>query len=110
MVMKKILKSQAIIVISDSDKANVFPPGFAYVLDGVIYTVRENVTKDVGSEMRKIITSEGTTEIVAIETITKDLRERGCTVISDGKINQKKVAKKRVSKKKTTEKKKNDGK
>lgn len=85
MTMKKIVQSNSMFVIkkSSTDK-KLYPPGFSYRIGGVIYTVKEDVTKDPGSEMRRVVTSAGDTEIMAVEVITKDLKEADAAIISAG--------------------------
>ena len=92
MAFKKVTDSQTdgMYIIGSSDK-NRYPIGFQYLVGGTIYTVREDVTKDAGSEMRRIVTSEGSTEIMTLESIDLDLKEVDATVLNDGKPKQKPV-------------------
>lgn len=103
MVMKKVMHSNAMIIIGDSDQGKKFPPGFSYVLGGVVYTVRENATKDATSQMRKVITSEGATEILSIETILKDVKEHDCQILEEGSWPEEKKAETELLKKETPE-------
>ena len=84
MVMKKYMKSNAMIIVGDSDISKRFPPGFTYILGGITYTVRENVTKDANTQMRRVVLSDGGTEIMTIETIVKDLKDKSSQVLAEG--------------------------
>ncbi len=77
-------KTDAMYIIGTSDKER-YPVGFEYMVGGTIYTVREDVTKDAGSEMRRVVTSDGSTEIMTLESIDLDLKEPDARVINDGK-------------------------
>ena len=117
MAFKKILTSDGhpIIVGSTKEDADVFPPGFCYRIGVIIYTVKADVTEEASSPMREVVLSDGTTEIILISSIRKDLREPDCDILeSDKKYMAKtpieKTAKKKVAKKKAKKKvkKKND--
>ncbi len=114
MTFKKILISDGNPVIIGSTKVDEskFPPGFSYRIEGMIYTVKSDVTQETSSPMRKVIVSDGSTEIILVESIMKDLKEPGCEILpldprfakkDPVKKTTKKVAKKK--KKKTTKKK-----
>lgn len=82
MSFKKVIQGDFPVIIGNhSDESDLFLPGFCYCIEGTIYTVIENVTKDPHASLRKIITGEGDTEIVSIETIQKDLRSFGAKVL-----------------------------
>jgi len=76
-------KSDAMYVIGTSDKTR-YPVGFEYLVGRTVYTVREDVTKDAGSDMRRVVTSDGGVEIMTLESIDLDLREPDARVINDG--------------------------
>ena len=71
---KKLGYSDAPIIIGDStsDK-DLFRPGFSYMIEDVIYTVIKDVTQDVTAQMRKVVLADGTFEIIAVESIKKDI-------------------------------------
>ena len=71
-------------IIGSSDKSR-YPAGFEYMVGRTIYTVREDVTKDSGSEMRRVIASDGAVEIMTLESIDLDLKESDARIINDGK-------------------------
>ena len=86
MTLKKTMNSQkieAVIIKSDPDEGTKFPPGFQYELDGIIYTVEKNITKDAHNQMRRLKTSTGDTEEVSIDTIVRDLKEENCRIIEE---------------------------
>ena len=85
MAFRKITnsKSDAMYIIGSRDN-NRYPVGFEYRIGRTIYTVREDVTKDAGSEMRRVITSDGSTEIMSLESIDLDLKEPDCQILNDG--------------------------
>lgn len=86
MAFKKVTnsKTDAMYIIGVSDKSR-YPAGFEYMVGGTIYTVREDVTKDAGSEMRRVVTSQGDVEIMTLESIDLDLKEADAQVLNDGK-------------------------
>ena len=112
MAFKKILTSdgQPIIVGSFLEKDTKFPPGFAYRVGGIIYTVKANVTQEASSPMREVTLSDGSVQIIPVESIGRDLREPDCEILPIDKRYALKVVeevvKKKVSKKKKTSKKK----
>jgi hypothetical protein len=85
MAFKKVTnsKTDGMYILNKSDKDR-YPNGFQYIIDSIIYTVREDVTKDAGSEMRRVICSDGATEIMTLETIDLDLKEPGAEILDDG--------------------------
>ena len=86
MSFKKIITSQSQYVVgnfSNIEENKLFPPGFEYRLGGIVYTVKEDCTKDTGAYARKVITSEGVTEIMTLETIKKDLQESDSQILND---------------------------
>lgn len=86
MGFKKVITSQSQFVIgnfSSAEENKLFPPGFEYRVGGVIYKVREDCTKDAGSYARRVITSEGATEIMTLETIKRDLSEPDAQILKD---------------------------
>ena len=120
MSFKKILTSdgQPIIIGTTLGVDEKFPPGFAYRIGGLIYTVKENVTQEASSPMREVILSDGSTQIIPVESIGRDLREPDCEILPMNqrfvkkavvetvqKKVRKKVQKKTVKKKKTKNKK-----
>ncbi len=91
MVFKKYMNTEgAPYVIGQTVKndENLFPPGFTYKLDGILYTVREDVTVDSASPMRRVTTSEGSTEILEISIILKDLQSAGAMIIEDPSLKE----------------------
>ena len=78
---KKFESEKPVIIIQNSDKDDKFPPGFCYRIEGIIYTVKEDVTQEKGSPMRKVILSDGATEIIPVESIIKDLKDHGCEIL-----------------------------
>lgn len=115
MGFKKIITSegQPVIIRESGQDEMKYPPGFSYRIGSTIYIVKKDVTKDVTSAMREVGLSDGSTEIMAIESITRDLREPGCEILPVDarfvkkaevtKVTKKKV--KKVAKKKVTKKK-----
>ena len=87
-MLKKAIKLEGLVVVSEENVENKFPPGFSYRIEGIIYTVRENVSQNAHEQMRRVTTSAGDTEIMLIETIAKDLKEHGCEILSNGEIIQ----------------------
>ena len=83
--MKKEISMNSPSVIKVGERNDdIFPVGFKYSMGNVIYTVHEIATRDPGSNLRKVITSDRDTEIMTIETIQKDLLEAD-TIIIDAK-------------------------
>ncbi len=77
MVMKKVMvsNSMAAMINSTSSEKDLFPPGFRYRMDSIIYTVRRDCTQDVTAPMREVILSDGATEIISVESLLKDIKE-----------------------------------
>ena len=86
MAFKKVTnsKTDGMYIIGVSDKSR-YPAGFEYIIGRTIYSVKEDVTKDAGSEMRRVVTSDGDVEIMTLESIDLDLKEPDARVINDGK-------------------------
>lgn len=108
MVFKKILLSDGkpVIIGTISEEDVKFPPGFTYRIGSIIYTVKENVTQDTASPMREVILSDGSTEIISVESITRDLKESDCDILPmDERFSKNKVIKKKIIKNKKTKKK-----
>ena len=93
MVMKKTMKTEAPIVIGNSSKEKeFFQPGFVYRTGSIIHTVVEDVTQERNSEMRRVLLSDGATEIISVDSIKKDLREHDADILPvDEKYVEKKV-------------------
>ena len=107
-MFKKIVTSdgQPIIIGSTAGEDVKFPPGFAYRIGGLIYTVKENVTQEASSPMREVTLSDGTTEIIPVESITRDLKEPDCQILEmDARFTKKEAVKKKSTKKKVVKKK-----
>lgn len=111
--MKKVLKSDAPIVVGgSSDSEALFPPGFRYRMGSLIYTVRRDCTQEVQSPMREVFLSDGATEIIPVETMLRDIKEinnsrnkvSGEIMDPDEKYTIKKASVKKVVKKKTKKK------
>lgn len=85
MAFKKVtnLKTDAMFILNKSDK-NRYPVGFEYLVGRTIYSVKEDVTKDAGSEMRRVVTSDGSVEIMTLESIDLDLKESDAKILNDG--------------------------
>jgi len=115
-MLKKATNSEGMIVVGGSSFKDKFLPGFSWVIGKIIYTVKEVVKKDPNLHMRRVVSSDGSVEIMEVNTIMRDLKEDDCKVLSEGeapeekKIVVKKVAKKKVKKKKTKKKAKKNGK
>ncbi len=93
MVMKKTMKTEAPIVIGNSSKEKeLFLPGFVYRTGSIIHTVVEDVTQERNSEMRRALLSDGSTEIISVDSIKKDLREHDADILP---VDEKYVEKKR---------------
>ena len=114
MVIKKTMKTDAPIVISKSEEEkNLFLPGFMYKAGGDIRTVIEDVTQESNSQMRKVIVSDGATEILSVNSIKKDLKEHDSEILPIDKRYEIKEEKEEVVKIKKVvkkKKKKKDGK
>ena len=106
MGFKKVLTSdgQPIIIGSTIGEDTKYPPGFSYRIGGLIYTVKANVTQEASSPMREVSLSDGSTEIIPVESIGRDLKEPDCEILPVDERFVKKAAIKTV-KKKTTKKK-----
>ena len=85
MAFKKFTNSDtdSMYILNQSDKKR-YPDGFEYRIGRTIYTVRGDVTKDAGSEMRRVVTSDGAVEIMTLESIDLDLREPDAQVLQSG--------------------------
>ena len=85
MSFKKVTnsKTDAMYIIGSSDKSR-YPVGFEYLVGRTVYTVGEDVTKDAGSEMRRVVTSDGNVEIMTLESIDLDLKEPDAKVLKSG--------------------------
>jgi len=107
MTFKKVFSSENPIIIGDTDATQKkFPPGFSYRLGSIIYTVKTDVTQEESSPMREVILSDGTTEIIPVESIARDLKEPDCDILEpDVRFAPKEAVKKKVKKKKKTKKK-----
>ena len=82
MGFKKIINSDVPIIIANTvEDSDRYPPGFSYRLGGIIYIVKKDVTQEASSPMREVILSDGSVEIIPIESIKKDLREHDCEVL-----------------------------
>jgi hypothetical protein len=103
-MFKKAVNSEGIVVVGGASLRNKFPVGFSYSCGGVIYTVKEIITKEPHAEMRRVSTSAGDVEDIEITTIIKDLKEPDAKVLCDGEA--KEEVKKAKTKKKKTKKKK----
>ena len=76
MVMKKVVISDSMsaMINKTSSKEKLFPPGFCYRIDSMIYTIRRDCTQDATSPMREVVLSDGTTEIMSVEVLLKDMK------------------------------------
>lgn len=76
MAMKKIFRSGVPMMIGNTDKdQQLFLPGFRYRLGSIIYTVKADVTQEASSPMREVLLSDGSTQIIPVETLIRDMRE-----------------------------------
>ena len=76
MVFQKKIEMNSPVVIGNSViEKDLFRPGFCYRIAGLTYTVVRDATKEPNSELRELNTSDGSTEIVSISTIVRDLKE-----------------------------------
>lgn len=80
MTMKKQMESQGDNIIAGSDPSKLYPIGFKYALKDTIYTVIKRFYED-NTEIRRLQTSEGILEDVTTDTIRKDLKSDGATII-----------------------------
>ena len=115
MSFKKMINSDTPIIIGNTqDESSKYLPGFAYRIGGITYTVKSDVTQEASSPMREVILSDGSVEIIPVESIKKDLREHDCEVLAideryvikpkvENKV-KKKTTKKKTTKKKTSKK------
>lgn len=116
MSFKKQMNSDAPIIIGNTtDDKNLFRPGFCYIIEDVVYTVMKDVTQDATSPMRKVVLTDGTFEIMTVESIKKDIHSYGAKKLPDDQRHVEKTAvvedptppvKKKAVKKKTAKKKK----
>jgi len=108
MTFKKIVTSegQPIIVGSFMEEDTKFPPGFAYRVGGLIYTVKANVTQEASSPMREVILSDGSVQILPVESIGRDLKEPDCEILPVDERYAPKVIEETVKKKVVKKKKK----
>lgn len=106
MGFKKIITSEGhpVIIRESEDGTKKYPPGFSYRIGGMIYTVKKDVTQEATSSMREVSLNDGSTEIMAIESITRDLREPGCEILPMDERFFKKAEVKKVTKKKAKKK------
>lgn len=82
MVFKKFFHSDKPIILNKTDAiSSLFPPGYSYRLGSLTFTVKKDVTEEKHSPKREVITSDGSTEILDIETIIKDLKQSDCVVL-----------------------------
>jgi hypothetical protein len=107
MVFKKVFQSGNPVILSHVNDNIKFPPGFSYRIGGTIYTVKEDITEDKSSPMREVSLSDGSTEIMTVSSIARDLKEVDCQVLEMDKRFVKKVIDKKTVKKVTKKKKKN---
>ena len=73
MAFKKEMDSGAIFSVTGSDQTVLFPIGFEYMINDIIYKVTKKFTSD-NTEFRRLVTSNGDIEDVTVETILTDLR------------------------------------
>jgi len=118
MAFKKIITSQGQpVVIRTAQDDLKYPPGFSYRIGSMIYTVKKDVTQEATSSMREVGLNDGTTEIMTVESISRDIKEPGCEILlmderfvkkavieAPIKVTKKKVVKKKVVKKKKAKK------
>lgn len=84
-MLKKMITSsgEGIMIVAGSENPAKFPVGFSYCLGSILYKVTGIVTKDAHAEMRKLVGSDGSEEIVTLDTIEKDLKSHNCHVVED---------------------------
>ena len=85
MTFKKVTdsKTDGMYILNKSNKSR-YPVGFEYLVGRTAYTVKEDVTKDAGSDMRRVVTSDGNVEIMTLESIDLDLKEPDAQVVNNG--------------------------
>lgn len=106
MVFEKAFQSNAPIVLGNTKAVKaMFPPGFRWNLGGIIYTVKGDVTQETASPMREVFLSDGATEIIPVESILKDMKEKDCKVMDpDPRFDFKKIAEREEEAKKKKKK------
>jgi len=58
--------------VHDFRPMNVFPKGTKFIIDGSVWTVREEIV-DTDETWRRILSDSGTEEIVSLLSLNKDL-------------------------------------
>lgn len=108
MAFEKHMRADAPFIIGNATPdSELFQPGFCYELGGIIRTVIKDVTEEHNTPLRKIVMSDGVTEIVSVETIRKDIRSHDAKVLDvDERFVIKKEAPKTEKKKKVSKAKK----
>lgn len=79
MFNKKIILGE----INMIEDASVFPKGTRFVFDGRIGTVID-VREADNAQMRRIVYNDGTDEIVTLQTLIKDSKLPGFSIMDDG--------------------------
>lgn len=86
MVMHKDMRShEGPVILSSGDQTKMFPKGFEYSVDDIIYRVVECIS-DGPTEMRKVTRSDGGEEILTVAHMIRDFTHGSHlpTVINDG--------------------------
>jgi len=79
---KKENKTEGVYLDRSLDK-NKFPVGFEYIMGSNTYKVVGIEESDPNTEMRRVSVSDGSTEIIEVRSIEKDLKEPDARVIFD---------------------------
>lgn len=76
MAMNKKFNSvgDKVLIVNSQNQADLFPPGYKYMIGSDTYTVLEALYED-NTQMRKILTGDGTIQVRTVDTILKDHRE-----------------------------------
>lgn len=106
---KHFVSGNPVIINHEENDKNLFPVGFSYRIGSIVYKVAEVINTEPHASMRRILLSDGATEIMTVESVKKDLKQKDTQIISTGEKpveeNIKKKASVKKSKKKTDKKK-----
>ena len=108
MGFKKVISSADVPFVIGSTQGDdeLFPPGYSYILNNLTYTVTKIVKKDPNTDMRRVLVSDGSTEIVDVNVIKKDIADSNTQILPLDKRYVVKTEEEQVEEKKTpTEKK-----
>jgi len=97
MTMKKNLSSERMVIVSSNDQSEMFPVGYKYLLEGIIYTITKTYKED-NTEMRKVVSDSGNVEILTVDSLIKDTKEHNFKLIQTSKPEIKKEEEKETKK------------